>query len=153
MARNRPIGRHDRHRLANSFKSGRVSSNCGIVILRGLFIVSPSRQQIGCETTTDDRDTERSMISNPFLQMVTILSCKNTALYASEGIAKFCWTVLITSKLHSRSAQCVLCTYETIADGQNRVDPRCPCQPVRVCGRNSSTKPHEVSNRDRKSVV
>lgn len=51
---------------------------------------------IGCETTTDDRDTERSMISNPFLQMVTILSCKNTALYASEGMAKFCWTALIT---------------------------------------------------------
>ena len=36
------------------------------------------------------------MISIPFLQRMTTLSCKNTTLYASEEIAKSCWTALIT---------------------------------------------------------
>ena len=98
LERNRPIGRHDWHRLASSFKSGRVSSSRGIVILRRLFIVSQRLTNCDSETTTDDWHSKRSMISIPFLQRTTTLSCKNTTLYASEGIAKSqpCLIALIT---------------------------------------------------------
>src|SRR5216684_1137877 len=56
-----------------------------------------SQQLIRCEMTIDS-DSERSIISNPFLQRTAILVVKKTTLYAFEGREKSCWIVTITTQ-------------------------------------------------------
>jgi hypothetical protein len=45
-----------------------------------------------------DSDSERSIISNPFLQRMAILAPKKTTLYAFEGREKPCWIASIPAQ-------------------------------------------------------
>lgn len=92
--RNKLIGRDDRHRLASFLWPG--SWRCGIVTRWELLVVSQQLPVIGCEMSIIDSDSERSIISNPFLQRMAILAPKKTTLYAFEGREKPCWITSMT---------------------------------------------------------
>jgi hypothetical protein len=66
------------------------------VTLWELLVVS-QQLLIWCEMSIDS-DSERSIISNPFLQRMAILAPKKTTLYAFEGREKSYWIALITTQ-------------------------------------------------------
>jgi hypothetical protein len=78
-----PIGRHASHRLARLASFG--SSRCGMVTLLKLKqnIVSTAFVQAKVKT-----DSNRSMISKPFVHRMAILAFKNITSKDSDGKKK-----------------------------------------------------------------
>ena len=96
LERNKPIGRDDRQRLASFLWRG--SWRCGIVMHSIWELLVVGQQLIGEGELSIDSDSERSIISNPFLQRMAILAPKKTASYAFEGREKSCWIALTATQ-------------------------------------------------------